>query len=217
MLEEDFMIDFILHFPGVPLPLIGMVAYGFVASLGLQLAGKALPFGLSKTNGRLALLGSTTVMATAKLQKEVGLLFFVSAAVFFTLNTSYSAQPETLKFADVDLEPFETEITTKSSPLALSLAKHLRSVGAKMYGAFWCSHCLEQKEMFGHEAAEILDYVECFPDGAGKGRKMAKSCEVVGLEGFPTWIIKDKVLSGEQTLEELAEASGFVLEDFHPA
>lgn len=49
--------------------------------------------------------------------------------------------------------------------------------------------------MFGREAAKILDYVECFPDGAGKGRKMAKECSAVGLEGFPMWVIKDKVCS----------------------
>lgn len=49
--------------------------------------------------------------------------------------------------------------------------------------------------MFGREAAKILDYVECFPNGAGKGRKMAKECSAVGIEGFPTWVIKDKVCS----------------------
>lgn len=49
--------------------------------------------------------------------------------------------------AEIVLPYFTTEITTSSSPFALSLAKHLRSVGAKMYGAFWCSHCLEQKQV----------------------------------------------------------------------
>lgn len=47
--------------------------------------------------------------------------------------------------------------------------------------------------MFGSEAAKILDYVECFPDGVGKGRKIAKECEIVKIEGFPTWVIKGKV------------------------
>ncbi|XP_077220466.1 thiol-disulfide oxidoreductase LTO1-like isoform X3 [Tasmannia lanceolata] len=120
------------------------------------------------------------------------------------------------RMADIDLQPFETEITMQSSPLALSLAKHLQSIGAKMYGAFWCSHCLEQKQMFGREAAEIVDYIECFPTGVGRGRKIAEACKDVGIEGFPTWVIKGKVLSGEQTFSELIEASGFVLEDFQP-
>lgn len=48
---------------------------------------------------------------------------------------------------DFVLEPYETEITTESSPFAIALAKHLHSIGAKMYGAFWCSHCNEQKQV----------------------------------------------------------------------
>jgi hypothetical protein len=45
------------------------------------------------------------------------------------------------------LERYETEITKESTPFAIALAKHLQSIGAKMYGAFWCSHCNEQKEV----------------------------------------------------------------------
>ena len=48
---------------------------------------------------------------------------------------------------DIELPYYSTEITTSSSPYAVALAKHLNSIGAKMYGAFWCSHCLEQKEV----------------------------------------------------------------------
>jgi hypothetical protein len=48
---------------------------------------------------------------------------------------------------DFVLEPYETEITTESSPFAISLASHLHSISAKMYGAFWCSHCNEQKQV----------------------------------------------------------------------
>ena len=39
-----------------------------------------------------------------------------------------------------------------------------------MYGAFWCSHCLEQKEEFGQQAMKDFPYVECYPDGFGKVR-----------------------------------------------
>jgi hypothetical protein len=49
-------------------------------------------------------------------------------------------------------------------------------------------------QMFGREAMKILDYVECFPNGAGKGKKMAQECAATGLDGFPTWIINGKVL-----------------------
>ena len=49
--------------------------------------------------------------------------------------------------AEIDLPFFTTEITTESSPLTLALARHLHSVEAKMYGAIWSSHCLEQKQI----------------------------------------------------------------------
>jgi uncharacterized membrane protein len=67
------------HLAGVPLPLIGMVAYSFVAALSLQLATKNnLPFGINKSNAHLVLLGSTTSMATA------------SAYFLYILTTSFS-------------------------------------------------------------------------------------------------------------------------------
>lgn len=48
---------------------------------------------------------------------------------------------------EITLEPYETAVTKESTPWTLSLAEHLHSIGAKMYGAFWCSHCLDQKEV----------------------------------------------------------------------
>ncbi|CAM0870507.1 unnamed protein product [Alopecurus aequalis] len=149
----------------------------------------------------------------ARIQKFVGLQLAVAVIVALALTNSYSSATTQLKGTDeFVLERYETEITTESTPFAISLARHLHSIGAKMYGAFWCSHCNEQKQMFGREAMEILDYVECFPDGAGKGKKMATECAATGLDGFPTWIINGKLLSGDQQLPILAEESGFVSE-----
>jgi len=56
-------------------------------------------------------------------------------------------------------------VDTASPPRAVELAKRLKAAGAKMYGAFWCSHCFEQKEAFGREAMKDFPYVECYPDG----------------------------------------------------
>lgn len=47
--------------------------------------------------------------------------------------------------------------------------------------------------MFGREAAKVLDYVECFPNGYKKGIKIEKACADVGIEGFPTWVINGEV------------------------
>lgn len=48
-------------------------------------------------------------------------------------------------------------------------------------------------QMFGREAAKLLDYVECFPEGYKKGTKMLKACADAGIEGFPTWVINGQV------------------------
>lgn len=49
--------------------------------------------------------------------------------------------------------------------------------------------------MFKSEAAKILNYVECFPDGFRKGTIMEKACLDVNIEGFPTWVINGKVMN----------------------
>ncbi|KAF0912260.1 hypothetical protein E2562_013944 [Oryza meyeriana var. granulata] len=229
VLQSDYSVVF-----GIPLPLLGLVAYGLVLTLSLQETGKKFLPGLDDLDIRLTLLLISTSMATASayflyilstkiigtscsycllsaflsftlfsirvkdfglesIQKFVGLQLSVAIIVALALTNSYSSATTQLKGTDdFVLEPYDTEITTESTPFAISLAKHLRSIGAKMYGAFWCSHCNEQKQIFGREATKILDYVECFPNGAGKGKKMAPECAAAGIEGFPTWIIDGK-------------------------
>ena len=77
-----------------------------------------------------------------------------------------------------------------------------------MLGAFWCSHCEEQKELFGRGAA--LPYVECFPEGYRAGVEIAPSCAAEKLSGFPTWVLPDgSKLEGDQTLKKLAQLSGY--------
>jgi hypothetical protein len=77
-----------------------------------------------------------------------------------------------------------------------------------MYGAFWCSHCEDQKELFGSGAA--VPYVECFPDGWQRGTPLAEACANVGITGFPTWVMPDGAkLEGDKALKELAAAAGF--------
>ncbi|KAG2543724.1 thiol-disulfide oxidoreductase LTO1-like [Panicum virgatum] len=249
VLDSDYSAIF-----GIPLPLVGLVAYGLATALSLQENGTDLLPGFDDLDIQLTLLLIATSMATAsayflyilstkfvgvscsycllsaalsftllfirvkdfgfeRIKKFAGIQLAVAVIIALALTNSYSSATTQLKGTDdFVLEPYETEITTESSPFAIALARHLHSIGAKMYGAFWCSHCNEQKQMFGREATKILDYVECFPNGAGKGKKMTSECQAAGLEGFPTWFINGKVLSGDQELEVLAEASGFVAE-----
>lgn len=82
-------------------------------------------------------------------------------------------------------------------------AQCLADKGVIMYGAYWCSHCQNQKSLFG-DSFKYVNYVEC-TSSPGK-------CSSAGVSGYPTWIFTDgKKLEGEQKLEILSQESGCVL------
>ena len=85
-----------------------------------------------------------------------------------------------------------------------SLAKCLTAQGAKMYGAYWCGHCQNQKKMFG-EDFQYVNYIEC--DAQGENAN-PEECSKAGIGGDLTWIISGEQYPGEQSLEKLKELSG---------
>ena len=95
-----------------------------------------------------------------------------------------------------------------SSPKYDAFAQCLSDSGAKFYGTFWCTHCQNQKKLFG-SSKQYLPYVECStPDG----QNQTQICKDKNIEGYPTWIFKDETrLSGEIPLETLAEKTQCVL------
>jgi hypothetical protein len=62
-------------------------------------------------------------------------------------------------------------------------AKCLASKQAKMYGLYWCPHCIEQKEMFG-KSFQYVPYVECAIKGS---HDLAPACSAAGVKLFPSW------------------------------
>lgn len=81
-------------------------------------------------------------------------------------------------------------------------AKCLTSKGAKMYGAWWCPHCAEQKEDFGY-AFQYVNYTECSPPGQ---RVETPQCKQDGIKNFPTWQFADgSRVEGPQPLAVLSE------------
>jgi len=99
-------------------------------------------------------------------------------------------------------------VTTTSGPAQLALARHLGEIGAKEYGAYWCPHCHEQKMLFGKEAAALIDYIECDPRGQNSRAEICQAA-AANVKGFPTWEIKGQFYSGTQSLEKLADLSGY--------
>ena len=97
-------------------------------------------------------------------------------------------------------------VRSESNAGQIALAEHLTASGAKIYTAYWCPHCHDQKELFGRQATEKLTVVECAPDGRNSQREL---CEAKKIEGYPTWEINGQLDSGVKPLAKLAEASGY--------
>lgn len=91
-------------------------------------------------------------------------------------------------------------------PRLRALAVHLQESGARFYGAYWCPHCQEQKELFG-ASAERLPYVECSPQGRSGPKALA--CASRGITNYPTWIIDGQRRTGVLQPRTLAALSGF--------
>lgn len=88
-----------------------------------------------------------------------------------------------------------------------AFARCLSDRGVKMYGAWWCPHCTEQKDKFG-ASFEYAPYVECGVKGNPKGQNPV--CKDAGITHFPTWQFPP---TGERvervyTLEELSDRTG---------
>jgi hypothetical protein len=86
-----------------------------------------------------------------------------------------------------------------------SFAQCLSQSGVKMYGAYWCPHCNEQKSMFG-SSWQYVNYVECsLANRAGE----TPACTQAGITAYPTWEFQDgSRVEGALTLEELSTRSG---------
>lgn len=86
-----------------------------------------------------------------------------------------------------------------------AFAQCLGQKGAMFYGAFWCSHCQNQKTMFG-KSAKLLPYTECStPDG----NSQLSACKDKKIEGYPTWEFQDGSReTGEVALETLSQKTG---------
>lgn len=93
---------------------------------------------------------------------------------------------------------FLTGCSAPPDPNQLALCLKEKSV--IMYGASWCLHCQEQKELFG-PAFQNLTYVECTTE--------KQKCADAGIQYLPTWKFPDGTEeSGVLSLEKLAEKSG---------
>jgi len=92
-----------------------------------------------------------------------------------------------------------------------AFARCLGERGAKMYGAWWCPHCQEQKEKFG-ASFKFAPYVECGIKGDTHGQSQV--CKDENIKHYPTWQFPptgervDRIFS----LQELSDRTGCPLQ-----
>ncbi|MGK7928272.1 MAG: vitamin K epoxide reductase family protein [Spirulina sp.] len=98
------------------------------------------------------------------------------------------------------------EISTRSGAAEIELAKHLSANDFKMYGAYWCPHCYDQKALFGKEAFAEVEYIECAADGENA---QPRACEAAGVRSYPSWAIDGQLRPGRFLLDELADLSNY--------
>jgi hypothetical protein len=99
------------------------------------------------------------------------------------------------------------EPTGPEDPAIRALAEHLSDTGAVFYGASWCTHCQEQKRLFGASVVR-LPYIECSP--SGPNGPQLRSCSAAGVRNYPTWVIDGRSYPGAVlSLAQLATASAF--------
>ena len=80
--------------------------------------------------------------------------------------------------------------------------------GAKMYGAWWCSHCNNQKHAFG-DSWKILENKEVYVECSTQTKTQTQICIDEGIKGYPTWRFVDGTeQAGELSFEFLAQKTG---------
>lgn len=97
-------------------------------------------------------------------------------------------------------------VESASGSSELSLAQHLKQIHAKIYTAYWCPHCHAQLSLFGLQASQQLERIECDPEGKDAKPELCKAAEI---KSYPTWIINGKHYEGTHSLNDLADASGY--------
>ena len=100
----------------------------------------------------------------------------------------------------------ELIVTSESTKESIELAKYLKDKGVVKYSAYWCPNCLNQSELFGKQAYNELNVVECARDGINSQTQLCIDKEI---KGFPTWEINGKLFLGVLSLDELSKLTRY--------
>jgi hypothetical protein len=127
------------------------------------------------------------------------LSFFTILLQLFIGGVAFTGNPTTPPPADPAAIEVEVE---KADQNTAELAACLSQKGAVMYGAYWCPHCQDQKDLFG-QSFDLINYQECDAKGENGNPEV---CTREDIKGYPTWKIPGQpALEGTQSLDKLAQ------------
>ena len=169
----------------------------YLTTISLTMLGATCPYCLTS----LALMTSILVVVT--LQRPFSIKGF-SWQRWFTWRGAVSAAM--IGFLHLNYIGVVGRVPGVEDPMSRALAVHLAKSGAVMYGAHWCDHCRQQKQLFG-EASKRLPYVEC--STGGQGTPQTAECSSRGIKTYPTWVINGQRYAEVLTQTRLAQLTGF--------
>lgn len=124
----------------------------------------------------------------------------IAGAIIYVSQEKKTESPSPVALEETEQETGEPETTQLDE-----FAKCLTDKGAKFYGAYWCGHCKNQKELFGN-SLQYVNYIECADTETGEWKE---NCTNAQITAVPTWEFADGERElGVQSLEKLAQISG---------
>ena len=187
-----FVLQFVLH---------ASCPYCYLSALlSFSLALLAWNARIVPNRTKAFILSSSSFAVTALAS---GLMFYFTTSFMAPAMASTAPAAQFLAAeAEQNSPKSPPEITKSSSPRAMELAARMKRLEAKMYGAYWCSHCYNQKQELGKEAFEDIPYIECDKNGLNSKKAV---CKANKIPGYPTWELGGKLYPGEKSIEELEE------------
>ncbi len=129
----------------------------------------------------------TTSVSTIMSAVAAGFLFYTTS-ILYPISADASTAPAyqaLMAMEKADRAEKESKrpplITGVSSEKALLLSRRIQALDGKMYGAYWCSHCNNQKKEFGSEACKSIQYIECDREGYNSENTLCKDKKVSAI------------------------------------
>lgn len=123
-------------------------------------------------------------ISSALATSAMSVFFFYATSLSLSEPVTASTAPAAQAIAMVEQEKEKAPpaVTKHSSTKGLELAKQLNGFNAKMYGAYWCSHCFSQKQELGVEAFGSIPYIECDKEGKNSQFSLCRAKKVSTCE-----------------------------------